>query len=189
MGALKLQTYTYDDYKNWEGDWELIYGYPVPLSGEKNMSPSPLIDHQRVEGNLSFEFTKNIDKCQQCEVFFELDWIVDNDTTVRPDISVVCDEVDDYIVKPPQIIVEVISKSTKQKDEETKKELYEYEKVPYYLIAYPKEKKVSIFEYSKEVNSYKALGNFRDGSFTFKNLKCKDITIDIKKIFKNIKGR
>ena len=24
MGALKLETYTYDDYKNWEGDWELI---------------------------------------------------------------------------------------------------------------------------------------------------------------------
>jgi len=189
MGALKLETYTYDDYKNWEGDWELIYGYPVPWNNEKNMSPSPLIDHQRVEGNLSFEFTKSISKCSQCEVVFELDWIVDNDTTVRPDISVVCDVIEDYITKPPQIIVEVISKSTKQKDEETKKELYEYEKVPYYLIAYPKEKKVSIFEYSKKYNSYKALGNFRDGKFTFKNLKCKDITIDIKKIFKNIKGK
>jgi Uma2 family endonuclease len=188
MGVLKLQTYTYDDYKNWEGNWELFYGHPVPWNNEKNMSPSPLIDHQRAERNLTYEFNINIDKCPQCEVVFELDWIVDTKTTVRPDISVVCDDIDNYITKPPQIIVEVVSKSTKQKDEEYKKELYEYEKVPYYLITYPKEQKVSIFEYSNENNSYKALGNFRDGSFTFKNLKCEDITIDIKNIFKNIKG-
>ena len=34
MGALKLEDlrYTYDDYKNWKGNWELIEGVPVALS-------------------------------------------------------------------------------------------------------------------------------------------------------------
>ena len=35
MAALLLETYTYDDYKNWQGDWELIYGHPYA------MAPSP----------------------------------------------------------------------------------------------------------------------------------------------------
>ncbi len=29
MSIAKLLNYTYDDYKNWEGDWELIDGIPV----------------------------------------------------------------------------------------------------------------------------------------------------------------
>lgn len=42
MGALKLEdiNYTYDDYKIWQDDWELISG--VPLA----MSPAPMRKHQ-----------------------------------------------------------------------------------------------------------------------------------------------
>ena len=32
---LELDTYTYKDYKMWEGDWELIKGHP------QTKSPSP----------------------------------------------------------------------------------------------------------------------------------------------------
>ena len=42
MGALKLEDlahYTYDDYKIWEDDWELIYGVAYA------MSPAPMIKH------------------------------------------------------------------------------------------------------------------------------------------------
>ncbi len=34
MGALKaeyLPHYTYDDYIQWKGDWELIYGVPYAM--------------------------------------------------------------------------------------------------------------------------------------------------------------
>ena len=34
-----IKHYTYDDYKKWEGDWELYEGYPVA------MSPAPMIRH------------------------------------------------------------------------------------------------------------------------------------------------
>ena len=43
MGALQNDIiyphYTYDDYKNWQGDWELIRGVPYA------MAPSPLKTH------------------------------------------------------------------------------------------------------------------------------------------------
>ncbi len=35
-----IKHYTYDDYKLWEGAWELHEGYPVAIS------PAPMINHQ-----------------------------------------------------------------------------------------------------------------------------------------------
>jgi len=41
MGAFKIEdvNYTYDDYKQWQGDWELIAGIPLA------MSPAPTRKH------------------------------------------------------------------------------------------------------------------------------------------------
>ena len=51
MGVLKLEDlphYTYDDYKNWEGNnWELIYGQAY------SKKPNPVIKHQSVSANIS----------------------------------------------------------------------------------------------------------------------------------------
>ena len=53
-----VETYTYEDYKKWEGDWELIEG--VPLA----MAPSPIGIHQI----LSFNFAKNLEEIiEECE--------------------------------------------------------------------------------------------------------------------------
>ncbi len=40
-----LPQYTYTDYEQWEGDWELIYGFPYA------MSPSPKRTHQETGFN------------------------------------------------------------------------------------------------------------------------------------------
>lgn len=72
--------YTYADYKQWEGNWELINGHPHALS------PSPLKQHQRVGKKLLVEMDELLETgtgCKDCEVFYELDWIVSNDTIVR----------------------------------------------------------------------------------------------------------
>ncbi|HEO65459.1 MAG TPA: Uma2 family endonuclease, partial [Spirochaetes bacterium] len=39
-----IPRYTYEDYVNWEGRWELIDGLPYA------MSPLPSINHQQVNG-------------------------------------------------------------------------------------------------------------------------------------------
>jgi hypothetical protein len=41
-----LPHYTYDDWLNWEGQWELIEGIPYA------MSPMPVPNHQRIAANL-----------------------------------------------------------------------------------------------------------------------------------------
>lgn len=45
-----LPHYTYEDYLQWEGKWEVIEGLPFA------MSPAPLPSHQRIAANLSIEF-------------------------------------------------------------------------------------------------------------------------------------
>ena len=48
MGALDYtEHYTLDDYRLWEGDWELIDGSAYA------MSPSPMVTHQSVSDILT----------------------------------------------------------------------------------------------------------------------------------------
>ena len=139
--ALKYPPYyTVEDYAKWEGDWELIEGVPYALA------PSPLAKHQKISLLIARIIDEQIENCpEKCEVFFELDWIVSEDTVVRPDIVVVCEEVEDFIKTRPEVIFEVISPQTAKKDEYLKFSLYEREMVPYYVLVYPELKKVRIF--------------------------------------------
>ena len=137
MAALVLETYTYDDYKNWQGDWELIYGHPYALS------PSPVGKHQFIMMRLGYFLQKNLDelKCNEYFVLGEIDYIISNNTVLKPDVALVCGELPKFIRKPPVAIFEIISPSTKLRDEITKKEIYEKEGVKLFLV-YPDEKKV-----------------------------------------------
>ena len=48
MGAIyAIETYTYEDYKLWKGDWELVNGLPLA------MSPSPTREHQKLSMAMS----------------------------------------------------------------------------------------------------------------------------------------
>jgi hypothetical protein len=53
---LPILHYTIQDYNQWQGDWELIYGYPYA------MSPSPLPKHQIIGTNLIFYFKEKLRK-------------------------------------------------------------------------------------------------------------------------------
>ena len=56
-----LPHYTYQDYCQWEGQWELIDGIPVARN------PLPVIPHQIVCGNLYKTFKMAIKgQCQHC---------------------------------------------------------------------------------------------------------------------------
>lgn len=135
--------YTVAEYQKWEGDWELIDGYPYA------MSPSATYWHQKIASELvsevSIALKKNKTSCGNCDALYELDWIVDVNTVVRPDIVIVCDQTDKFITKPPVLIVEVLSPATALKDRHLKYEIYEEQGVPYYIIIDPDTKQLNIF--------------------------------------------
>ena len=146
MGALKLEDlphYTYDEYKNWEGnDWELIYGQAYC------MSPAPMIEHQSISANIAWELKNIFQNCSYCKSLLPIDWKISEDTVVQPDNLVICHKPQNeaYITKAPKIIFEILSKSTAKKDKGLKYDLYEQEGVSYYIIVDPKESIAKVYE-------------------------------------------
>jgi Uma2 family endonuclease len=179
MGAIDY--YTYSDYVHWEGKWELIYGSAYA------MSPSPMINHQAIANMFAFEFTSSIKDCQRCLVLSEEDWRVDDATVLKPDVVLICDEPHDaYITKAPEIIVEVVSQRSSRRDEKFKFEIYEKEKVKYYILAYPDDLKAKIYRlvgdrYTKE-------GDFSKELYEFENTTCK-VSANFENIFKKFRKK
>ena len=175
-----IEYYTYEDYKYWEGNWELIYGQPVA------MAPSPAITHQAI----AFNIAKQIDinkKCENCIVVLEEDWIVEEDTVVKPDVSLICDEEGDFITKAPEIVVEVVSKSSAKKDEKIKFEIYEKEKVQYYILAYPNHLKAKVYKLKDA--KFDKVGDFTKEVLEIDDIKC-PTKIDFYEVFKRfLKGK
>ena len=177
MTARYIPRYTYEDYKQWQGDWELIDGIPIA------MAPSPVSEHQLILVEIAKELSLALENCEECFVVAEEDWIVDNETVLRPDISVVCGKLEDFIRKPPYLVVEIVSTSSAHKDERVKFALYEEEKVEYYILLYPKACKARIFRLRD--GKYDKVGDFIEEVAELGG-EC-PITIDFAKVCKKLK--
>lgn len=178
MGALKLEdvNYTYDDYKNWGGDWELMDGIAI------SMAPAPMRKHQSLAYEIARELGNKVQNCLVCEVLGEVDYKVSNDTIIRPDVVLICGEENDtYLTKAPEIVVEVISKSTAKRDENYKFDIYEQELVKYYIIVYPDGLVAKI--YKNENARFIKQGDFTKEKYSFENTTCK-VELDFEKVFR-----
>lgn len=178
MGALRLEDlphYTYDDYKMWEGKWELIDGVPY------SMSPSPIFEHQDISGDIHLELKKHLKNCKNCTQVLAVDWIVSDDTVVCPDNSVVCEDITSkFIETTPKVIFEVLSPSTKKVDRNRKYNLFQEKGVKYYILVEPKGNFAEVYEL---VNGYyKLKGELTEEIFTFDLDECK-IDFNFKNIF------
>jgi len=161
------QRYTYADYLTWADDVmrELIDGF-VHL-----MSPAPKLKHQEVCYNISYEIgdfiKKNKGKCKIFPAPFDVrlpkNGEKENDqicNVVQPDICVVCDlsKLDeDGCIGAPDLIVEVLSKSSRRMDLHDKFNLYEKSGVREYWIANPKAKTITAYILQPE-------GKYDDGT-------------------------
>ena len=140
----KPERYTYQDYLLWKGDWELVNGYPYA------MAPSPNRNHQWFSSKFIQKAGNELDKIKsscECQVYSELDWVIDEDSVVRPDCMIVCGNFTaDFLTFPPMLIVEVSSPSTKLRDRNTKYNLYEMKGVKFYIISNTETKTIEVFE-------------------------------------------
>jgi len=108
-------------------------GYREPLRYEKlNGKPvlmaSPRVNHNTVAGNI-YSIFKQYLKGKKCRVFFDgVDvFLTDNDTVI-PDVMIVCNPniiKNEGIEGTPDLIVEILSPNTAQRDRGYKKDLYE----------------------------------------------------------------
>lgn len=163
MSAVKLLPYyTYQDYCNWEGRWELIDGIPFA------MSPAPSPRHQWLVANIIFEFKKAIKEsnCKHCKVYDFIDVKIEEDTILQPDVSVVCKSIDkNFLDFPAALVVEILSDSTALKDRITKFSIYEKFGIKYYMIVDQEKNELEIF--CLENSKYVLQKNPSNATFTF----------------------
>ena len=135
---------TYADYLTWpdEPRYEIINGIPYPQA-------APSRQHQRIVSQLMGELYLFL-KGRPCEVYtapFDVRLSASEDEeeyhVIQPDISVICDKekLDEKGCKgAPDLIVEVLSPSTWQRDRIEKMNQYQKHGVREYLLIYPNEK-------------------------------------------------
>ena len=146
MSAEKLKylpNYSIKDYEQWEGKWELIDGIPYA------MSPSPTFFHQQISSKIHIQLSEALKNCKHCKALFNLDWrLKDSENNVFcPDNFVTCKEVTgDFLTEAPELIVEILSPATFEKDRILKFQKYEENEVKYYIIIDGEKKIAEVYE-------------------------------------------
>ena len=105
------------------------------------MSPSPSREHQEISGNLHFALRSKLHDTT-CRSLYEMD-IQFHNNIYRPDMMVFCDK----DAELPEIIFEILSPSTRQRDLRIKVVKYEEMGVKEYWIIDPKVKIVTIHDF------------------------------------------
>jgi Uma2 family endonuclease len=158
--------YTYDDYKLWEGRWELIQGTAYA------MSPAPSIAHQAVSSKIARQLDEALDHCPECRALLPVDWRISDDTVVQPDNLVICHPVEGaYITRAPELIFEILSKSTAAKDQHAKFTIYETEGVRYYVTVNVDDRICKVFHLHE--GRYIKLADVSDETVDFDLGKCR----------------
>ena len=140
---LKHAGYTIEDWKTWEGRWELINGVAY------DMTPAPSTTHQELVGSIYYQVRGILEEAKKksgggdCRVFVSpIDVFLGSDA-VQPDLLVVCNPEkisEQGIEGAPDLVVEILSPSTAGKDVTRKRWSYEAAGVPEYLIVDPEER-------------------------------------------------
>ncbi len=157
--------YNLEDYRRWQGDWELIEGRPYA------MAPAPGITHQTLSYRLTRILDDGMKECDDCIVVQDIDYEVSEDTVVRPDVVVACDVEEERLTRAPEIVFEIVSPSTARRDETAKFALYEREGIPYYGLVYPEFQVVKLYKRSEE-GKYLKVGDFKRETIELETEKC-----------------
>lgn len=147
--------YAYSDYLTWrlQERVELIKGKIF------KMTPAPSLSHQQVSGAIYREVS-NFLKNKACQAFtapFDVRLPKKGEkeiyTVVQPDITIVCDEskLDERgCLGAPDLVVEIVSPSSVDKDLHEKYEQYQEAGVKEYWIVFPGEGVISVFILNEE---------------------------------------
>jgi len=190
--------YTYADYLQWQFEErvELIKGwiYKMPAS-PSGRSPAPRRMHQKITAK-TITILSNFFENTRCDVYpapFDVRLIKntsqkgkDIENIVQPDISVICDrsKLDDRgCIGAPDLIVEILSRSTAKIDYNEKFNLYEANGVKEYWIINPDSKTVETYILVKQ--KYERNLFFEDAAGTIKTPLFPELEIDCKEMFKD----
>ena len=178
------KTYTYADYLSWKFTErvELLWGKVF------KMSPAHSTNHQWISSILLRELSGFL-KESPCFIFhapFDLYLNIsggESDSVVQPDIVVVCDQkkLDEKGCQGvPDLVIEILSKSSVKKDLKYKLKLYEEARVPEYWVVDPVNCLVQVFTLENGQYQLHRPLTYED---SIQSKVIKGLTLDLKEVF------
>jgi len=145
--------FTYDDFVLFPDDGKR---HEI-IDGEHYVTPSPNVRHQVLVGRLGFEIELYLRaNLGTGQVFLSpLDVVLSHWDVVEPDLLFVAGDQPDILTEkniqgPPALVVEVLSKSTRKRDAQVKRRLFERTGVREYWLVDPELDTVQVFRPSPE---------------------------------------
>ncbi len=136
------------------------------IRGEHYVTPSPITKHQTVSRRILVQLYKAIEEPGHGVVIYSpMDLVLSDIDVVQPDLMVVLKK-NRSIVKiknvegVPDLVVEITSPSTMNKDLKLKKSLYQRHGVPEYWIVHTNQDLIEKFVTAK--SGYRLAGRFKD---------------------------
>jgi Uma2 family endonuclease len=179
---------TYAEYLKLDEDIQ----YEVIDGRIYNMSPSPNVKHQEIAIELATEFNLFF-RNKTCRVLPEIDVCLNGETDstkinewVKPDLVVVCNQekiTKTHIAGAPDLIVEILSKSTAKTDKMIKFHRYQRAGVREYWIVDPAHETIDV--YVLVDNVYKYGGTFTKEEVIVVSL-FEDLSINLMNIFRDL---
>lgn len=155
---------TYDDYVHFPDDGnrhEII-------DGAHYMSPSPTAAHQDASRHIQFQLYQAIEERGLGRVYnAPVDLQLSDTDVLQPDLMIVLSEHADRVspsrlLGPPDLVVEILSPATAERDRSLKLKLYELYRVPEYWIVDLDNQSVSRYRSTAGVGVYELIERVRD---------------------------
>ena|SRR3990167_8879297 len=157
QSARKKVRFNYHDYQLFPADkrYEII-------DGDSHMVPAPNTHHQKISRNLELILWDFVKKRNLGEVLdAPVDVILSNEDIVQPDLVFISKKrlgilTEKNVIGAPDLVVEILSPSTKNLDKDIKRKLYEKYGVLEYWIVDPDGASVEVLQMTDD-----GLKNFR----------------------------
>jgi Uma2 family endonuclease len=137
------------------------------ICGEKIMTPAPLFEHQNISKKLFRILDRFVEDNNLGTILYApFDVFLDAENVVQPDILFISNENLDKIKGQfwgaPDLVIEIISSSSKYLDTVKKKDLYQRFAVKEYWLVDPKYRNIEIFTLDENNNYYLHAEEFID---------------------------
>ncbi len=178
---------TYREFRELEFDDNDTYWYEL-INGELVQKQSPSIRHQRISRKIERALDNYAEKTQSGELFHApLDVVLDDYNAYHPDVffikkerSFILDNKEQVVIGSPDLVVEILSKSTAVYDKGAKRETYERNGVREYWLVDPRNKSVEVYGLIEQ--RYKLIA-YQEETGMVKSAVLEGFELDIEKIF------
>jgi Uma2 family endonuclease len=138
------------------------------IDGQLFVSPPPVTEHQGASGSIYFHIAGYVRQRQLGKVFYApIGVVLDDENGVQPDIIYVSQERLDIVSHrgiegAPDLVVEILSPSTRSRDRGIKMRRYALAGIPHYWIVDPRTH--ALHDYRLTERGYELTGTHRPGT-------------------------